>query len=278
MELQQSPPYKRYIERLGWQSATVDGIHIYIRSFPLFGALAKIQRPETLPGINRLAVTLRARRVRLVAVEPCQYQKPAAFSSWVSTLSKHFRISRSRYLPTKTLLVDLSPSLEDIFSQLSEAKRRAVRRAQKHMVTVRASGDIDLFIRLKNQSAGLFGSITTYGLKALWQEFAPRNAIILLSYSRTNRIVGGVLVIFWRARAYYWIAGATREGKKLFAPTLLAWEALRLSKRRGEACFDFVGVWDERLPKQNREWLGFTKFKEGFGGIPVYYPIAMPRK
>ncbi len=38
----------------------------------------------------------------------------------------------------------------------------------------------------------------------------------------------------------------------------------RLEKAKGNKEFDFVGVWDERLPRKNREWKGFTKFKEGY--------------
>ena len=68
--------------------------------------------------------------------------------------------------------------------------------------------------------------------------------------------------------------GATKEGKKLFAPPLLVWEALKVSKQRKMKRFDFVGVWDERLPRGNDSWKGFTKFKEGFGGNQVHYPIA----
>jgi lipid II:glycine glycyltransferase (peptidoglycan interpeptide bridge formation enzyme) len=67
--------------------------------------------------------------------------------------------------------------------------------------------------------------------------------------------------------------GATKKGKKLFAPTLLVWEALKVSKKRKMKYFDFIGVWDERTPRKNTEWKGFTKFKEGFGGKELYYPM-----
>jgi len=60
----------------------------------------------------------------------------------------------------------------------------------------------------------------------------------------------------------------------LFAPTLLVWEALKLAKNRGAKQFDFVGVWDERIPNKFHEWKGFTKFKEGFGGAAQYYPLT----
>ena len=59
----------------------------------------------------------------------------------------------------------------------------------------------------------------------------------------------------------------------MFAPTLLVWEALKLSKKHGAKQFDLVGVWDDRTPHKFHEWKGFTKFKEGFGGKIVYYSI-----
>jgi len=102
---------------------------------------------------------------------------------------------------------------------------------------------------------------------------APDHATILLAYTDTHKLVGGILLVFWEKTAYYWIAGATKQGKKLFVPTILVWEALKAAKRRGAKQFDFVGVWDERKPNEHHDWLGFTKFKEGFGGVPFYYPL-----
>ena len=129
------------------------------------------------------------------------------------------------------------------------------------------------------------GFITTTGINKIWPIFAPKHAAILLAYREKGQetrdrkdCVGGILLLFWDNIAYYWIAGATHEGKKLFAPTLLVWEAITLAKKRGSRLFDFVGVWDERLPNENNNWKGFTKFKEGFGGTELYYPIATLRR
>jgi len=51
------------------------------------------------------------------------------------------------------------------------------------------------------------------------------------------------------------------------------WEALKLSRKKGCTQFDFVGVFDERIQNQFQSWKGFTKFKKGFGGKEIYYPI-----
>lgn len=277
MEIQQSPRYKTYIQTLGWRVITLEGSNIFIRHFPFYGGLAKIQRLVKLPLVTKLIPLLKAHRIRTIAVEPDSSITQSTFSSWCNRLRKYVRLTRTPFLPTKTLLINLQPSEEDIFNNFSEAKRRAVRRALKHGLRVKESVNINDLIRIKNKSAGLFGFITTYGIKKLWNIFAPKHAAILLVYS-DRLLVGGVLLLFWDNTAYYWIAGATREGKKLFAPTLLVWEALKLSRQRGAKQFDFVGAWDERTPNKFYEWIGFTKFKEGFGATPTYYPLSPQNK
>jgi len=124
----------------------------------------------------------------------------------------------------------------------------------------------------------MFGGITTHGIDRLWKLFYPKHVTILLAKNDTNDVVAGILLLFWNTTALYWIAGATHQGKKMFAPTLLVWYALLMGKKRKCAAFDFIGVWDERTPTQFKEWKGFTKFKEGFGGTPVYYPISTLHK
>lgn len=263
------------MKRLKWDVEAVDGSNIFLKRFPLLGTMAKIHRPEKLPAPTKLIPFLKTHRILRLVVEPVATISQSSFSSWCQRLPSWVRLNRSPFLPTKTLHIDLTRPEEEIFHAFTEAKRRAVRRSIKLGVAVGTSTDIDALIRVKNTSAGMFGFITTTGIGHLWEIFAPKHAAILLA-SAGGKPVGGILLLFWDRVAYYWIAAGTKKGKKLFAPTLLVWEALKLSKKRGARAFDFVGIWDERTPRQNREWKGFTKFKEGFGGKNLFYPL-IPR-
>jgi hypothetical protein len=279
MEPQQSSLYATYMMSLKWEVIQVDGVNIFLRKFPLLGGMVKIHRPLHLPNLKKLIPVLQSKSISSLVIEPIATQNPKQLAVWCRAISKYVRINTTPYLPTKTFLVDLTPNEETIFKSFSEAKRRAVRRAAKLGVVVQESTSIDDLIRAKNKSAGPFGFITTTGIRQFWQIFSPDHAAILLARSTThkNELVGGILLLFWDNVAYYWIAGAVKKGKKLFAPTALVWEAIKLAKKRGCKTFDFVGVWDERIPRENTEWLGFTKFKEGFGGGTLYYPLVKNR-
>ena len=276
MEIQQSSYYADFIRNFGWKVETLGTQYIYIRPFPFIGGLAKIQRGIALPHIQSLIPIIKKYRVRTLALEPDSTISQSVFTAWTKKIKPFVRLNADYFLPTKTIRVPLNNSHDAIFHAFSEAKRRAVRRAEKNTVTVEISDDIDALIRLKNKSAGFLGFITTAGVRTLWDAFPKKNKAVLIAYQKETREnpVGGILLFFWDSIAYYWIAGATKNGKKLFAPTLLIWEALKESKKRNCTSLDFVGVWDERIPAKNQKWHGFTKFKEGFGGHALYYPLV----
>lgn len=284
MHLQQSPLYREYIQKLGWQVIPIDENFIFIKRIPFIGNLAKLQRPTKLPKLDRLVQLVQKYHISRLAIEPESDQSQTQFTTWLQKVHPHVQLNTSPFLPTKTILIDLTSEKNIIFNKFSQAKRRAVRRAQKNSLIIKESTNISDLIKIKNRSAGFLGFITTYGVRELWDTFAPDNATILLAYKATHNhqplttnheLVAGLLLIFHDDIAYYWIAGSTHIGKKLFAPTLLVWNALKISKIRGMKKFDFVGTWDDRLPKLNTQWLGFTKFKAGFGGVDYYYPILI---
>ncbi len=274
MEVQQTPLYRDYILSLGWSVAMIDDVAVFYKRLPFMGVMAKIQRPITLPYLPKLIPFLQHLRVRTLLVEPNADENPKQFTAYIRSLSKFFKIISSPYLPTKTILVDVTPSEKNMFSSLNSAKRRAVRRAEKYGISITTSNNINDLIAIKSKAAGTFGSMTTYGINKLWNIFyKKKQSHILLAKTDKNEVVGGVLLLLSGNTCYYWIAGATKKGKHMFAPTLLVWEALKFAHANKYSFFDFVGVWDERTPRQYHEWKGFTKFKEGFGGKELYYPI-----
>lgn len=274
MEIQQSKPYANFIRSLGWQVVIHNKQYYFLKRFPFIGALLKVQRVTTLPNMSAFTRILTQERITRLVIEPDMRIHTDDLNRWITKLPKHISVSRDPYLPTKTIRINLIPSEETIFRNFSEAKRRAVRRAQKNNIRIDPTLNIPGLIQIKNASAGFLGFITTHGLDKIWMQFAPSMADTLLAYSPDNQIIGGILLLYWKKLAYYWVAGATKKGKHLVAPTLLVWEAIKQSKAQGCTSFDFVGVWDERDPKHNHEWKGFTKFKEGFGGSQLYYPVS----
>lgn len=274
MEIQQSPLFIQYIKKLGWTTEKIGKYTIFIKPFFFIGAIGKLQRTTTLPSSAKIIALIKKHRIKLLVVEPDSKISSKTFSLWIDHIKPYVRISTAHYLSTKTIRVDLKAAEDDIFHNFKDAKRRAVRRAKSLGVTIRESTDIQKFLRFKAKTAGFLGSLTTYGVKELWPYFSKNNATILLAYNKNEIVVAGVLLLYWDNISYYWIVGATKEGKKLFAPTLLVWESLITAKKKGCTSFDFIGVWDQRLPKENLNWKGFTKFKEGFGGKELYYPIC----
>ncbi len=262
-DIRQTPKYARFIEQIGWKFEYVEGTFVYIKKIPLVGTLIKIQRPPKLPDVSLIENLLKKYRSKSFLMEP-DYNSDTTRYPFTKTTEPN--------IATKTIHIDLRQTETEIFKKFSEAKRRAVRRAEKYGVRVTVSQDINQLIRVKNRSGGIFGFMSTSFLKPLWQTFAPDQSVCLLAYPKDSRQSFACIFLIWaEGIAYYWIAGASKEGKKQFAPTLLVWEALKLAKQKGNAIFDFEGIYDERFPT-HKNWLGFTKFKEGFGGNVVYFP------
>lgn len=276
-QFQQSIPYRQYIKSLKWNVDILENVAIFRKNFPLIGGFAKMQRSDHLPNANTFIKYIKKFRINKVIIEPEADFPQKKLSDYIKKLKlSGIKVNTSPFIPTKTIRIDLTVSENNIFSAFTEAKRRAVRKALKNNVQVEESDNISDLIAIKNKSGGLFGFITTSGIRNLWNILGPKSAAILLAYDGLpgKKCVGGILLVMYKRVSFYWIAGASKYGKKIFAPTLLIWEALKLSKSRGCHTFDFVGVWDDRMPKENLEWKGFTKFKEGFGGSDLYYPSA----
>lgn len=262
--IRQSDLYAAFMRSINWRVDEIDGVYAFSKKIPLVPTVIKIQRPVKLPDENKLKVLMQKYKTKSIYIEP---------STSCKLPTANYQLTNDPYIHTKTIAVDLKSPENKIFARFTEAKRRAVRRAHTLGIKVEINDDIDAFIKLKNSTTGFFlGFLTTREVtRPLWKTFAPAHAKVVLG-KLNNEAVAGILMLHFNKVAYYWMAAANKRGKKNFAPTLLVWEAFKFAKKQKCTLFDFEGVFDERYPKRAREWKGFSKFKEGFGGTPVYYP------
>lgn len=286
-DVRQSPQYANYIKAIGWQVEKVGKWNAFIKKFPLIGSLIKIQRikpPIPFVEIDTLAKKHRAFQIILeLSLSPSSPSQP---DSQPTTHPHNYHRLKSPFIPTKTLILDLKPSEEQIFNSFSKNKRRDIRIAEKNRLAIK-EGSPEQFYELKKKFL-LKKKILPIGTKKeifpLCQAFDPENFRILVAYlpcpsnssdsSYSSAPLAGLLLLFHAKTAYYWQAASTKEGNKLLAPTLLLWEAIKLAKKKGCTKFDFEGIYDDRFP-QNRSWLGFTHFKSGFGGKELEFPLPL---
>lgn len=268
-DIRQSPQFASLMKDLGWIIESVSGYKVYLRKFPIIGYFAKMPRPQfpiDIPKLVKFFKYDQSLRIFKFKIAPFVFEDdPNARQYRNELLSAGLKTENEPFNPTTTILIDLTLPDQKMFDNFSEAKRRGVRRALKNNIIVSVSDDFQSFIEIRKKQYSPMGFMVVSEMKALWNNFFPGNAKLLLAYS-DNIPLAGILLLFYKNIAYYWYASSLPSGKKLFAPTLLVWEALKLSKKLGCKLFDFEGIYDGRFPKAAESWKGFTKFKEGFGG------------
>ena len=285
MDLRQTPQYAAYTQSLGWKVEKLSGNYIYLKKIPLLGFIAKLQRPlhKTLPQqINDFCLEKRIKIFYLELLNEPGIMPAPLRSARPGNRKSGLAKSKSCFLPSKTIQIDLKPPKKEIFNQFKKNTRYEVRSAEKQGVVVKKSDDIEMFANLWQKSARNRGMWLPLKKEiiSLWKSFGP-NAHLLFAYQKMSNVkcqmsnvLAGILLAHSPNSSHYMYAFSTKDGNRASAPSLLVWEAIKRAKKEGCKIFDFEGIYDERYPN-TRSWKGFTKFKEGFGGKVITYPETL---
>lgn len=263
-DIRQTPQYAIFMQNIGWKVERKQGVNYFIKKFPLIGSFIKIQRPGKT-DFNQVDMLTKKYRALRIIVEPKTNQQ-------INQLTNHGLCQgKSFFLPSKTIHIDLSKSEKKLLKEMHHKTRYNIKKAIRNKLKVRRSKDIKTFADFWQDCAkrqrGMFLS-QKKEITELYKAFG-KNAHLVLVYN-DKALVSGILIIMTEDIAYYMYAASSEFGKKLFAPTLNAWEAIKLAKNLGCKIFDFEGIYDERFPLKS--WQGFTRFKKSFGGYEVEYP------
>ncbi len=271
-DIRQSPEYADFIRSLGWKVEKAGEWNAFIKPFPLFGSLIKIQRIVAPIPFDKIEILAKKYRAFQIIIE--------STSSQTQEYPKEYRPLKSPFIPTKTLILDLKRTENEIFDSFSKNKRRDIRIGERNNLIIKEGTPEDFYLLKKKHllKRGILPFGTKNEIFPLVKAFGPEKSKILIALPNTPNIpkipnspVAGTILLFHDKIAYYWQAAATDQGKKLMAPTLLVWEAIKLAKKKGCIKFDFEGIFDDRFP-ENKSWQGFTHFKQGFGGEEIIYP------
>lgn len=266
-ELRQSKNYANYMEMINWDVDVVEGVYIFSKKIPIIGSVVKIQRTNKKISQEKLLEVRKNKRAFMINIEPLNKVNSSYY------ISAGFNLTHVSSLPSKTIRVNLVMPEKKLLSEMHYKTRYNTKIAIKRGVKVKTSKDIKLFAELWQKCAkerGMFLPLKRE-INAIYKAFGDE-ATIFLAY-KGNDLLGGILTLGAGKICYYMYAASRKTGKKLFAPTLLAWEAIRFAKKKKYKYFDFEGVFDERYPIKT--WKGFTRFKRSFGGKQIEFPLML---
>jgi peptidoglycan pentaglycine glycine transferase (the first glycine) len=300
--LLQSWEWGEFKEKLGWkafriaveeQGQIVAGAQMLIKAVPLsLVSVAYVPRgpvgdwldeetaSQLFPELHRVA---RYHRAIFLKIEPPLLSDPVIDQ----VLQQHnFRTSPYVNQPRATILVDLTPDLDDILKQMRKKTRQYIRRAAREGVTVRVGGreDLPAFCDLmqmtgrRDQFPPRLRDYYEHG----WQTFADNGQTVLLMAFYQDQLLAVRTAYYFGDHAAEFHAGSSGEYANLRSNYLLVWEAIKWAKRQGCRTYDLWGIPEEvgqavyegkdpPVSKRTDGLWGVYHFKRGFSKNMVFY-------
>jgi len=174
--------------------------------------------------------------------------------------------------PSKTLLLDLTKSEEEILAAMHPKTRYNIRLAEKKGITIRqgkGEEDIESFIKLTEETAER-DNFKAHGPSHYRKLFNLDNGFVKLYLTEyENKIIATNLMIYFGDTCTYSHGASSDENKNIMAPHLLHWHCICEAKKLGYKYYDFGGI-DEK------KWPGVTRFKKSFVSPKTSCEISYP--
>jgi len=219
-----------------------------------------------LPKIQQLA---RASGVFAVKIEPEIIESDEAKAALVA----QGLVPTAPVQPNvSTVLLDLSPPLEEVMASLNQKGRHAIRRAERDGVTAHAVEMTDENMRLmydllRDTAAGRFeSSIRDYDYyREYWNAFAESGHGQLFFAYFDGKLVAGAYSMYLGRKGLYKDGASIREKTTYGASHLLQWEIITWMKERGVETYDFCGApHSSAINNEAHKFYGVGRFKTSF--------------
>ena len=192
------------------------------------------------------------------------------------TIPKPFIRAGADIQAPDTVLVDLSPPMEEILAAMKSKWRYNARLALKKGVTLRRAAvedaEIDAFYKLLTETARRDG-IAIHGeayYRTLLQSKASGIDTRLYFAEHEGKALAGIVTLFRGQKAIYLYGASSGEKRNLMAMYALQVKAMEDAKAEGCSSYDLFGIPPNDDPAH--PMAGLYRFKTGFGGAILHRP------
>lgn len=275
----QADEFAEQKKRSGWTPRYLMAGDIAITFFekPVFGLGKMWYAPkgpgvETVVQLNDLVPELRAfalaNDVFAIKVEPEIIKTPDAMAA----LTQVGFVPVTPIQPNfSTVLVDLSPTIDEVLAGLNQKGRHAINRAERDGVTVKRMDANDencrKFYQLLADTAEAHGfAIRSYDYyRMFWQRYAASRMGQLFFAYVGDAVVCGAFAMVFGDKSTYKDGASVRERTVYGASHLLQWEVIKWAKGFGVTQHDLCGAPpSDRINDPTHPHYGIGRFKTSF--------------
>ncbi len=169
--------------------------------------------------------------------------------------------------PSRTIILDLKGSEEELLARMHPKTRYNIRLAQRHGIEVEegSGDDIEKFLDILHKTARR-DKFRPYPDEYYRQLFKVDPNFVKLYLARyKGEILAANIIVFFGKTATYVHGASSDKHRDVMAPHLLHWHVITEAKISDYTWYDFWGA-DEK------KWPGLTRFKKSFGANVVIYP------
>jgi serine/alanine adding enzyme len=228
------------------------------------GVTSVRQLDELLPELKDFATK---QGVFAVKIEPVLAKKD-------ETLASLLKLGLIKVRPIQpnfsTVLLDLSPDLETIMTNLNQKGRHAIRRAERDGVTVKRVDATDenckiMYDLLAATAAGSFRIRGYNYYKVFWQRYSDADLGQLFFAYFDGKVVAGAYAIAFGKKGTYKDGASIRERTAYGASHLLQWHVITWMKEKGVTIHDLCGAPpSDQINDPNHPHYGIGRFKTSF--------------
>ncbi len=277
----QSPTWGEFKTAMGTPTVQVGGVQFTKHKIPglpyFFGYCPKVD-PSKI-DFGKLQDAARKHHCALVRFDiPNVLKTDPQAEEYATLFWRHGPPAPKDTFAKHTILLDLTPNEETLFTNLHSKVRYNTRLAQRKGVAVEEmtnEAGLKIFLQLQRETAqrqGFFIHPNRYFetmLKVLGPKKMMRILVAKVEDTEPHRLVAWIL-FHHEGVLYYPYGGSSNQLKNYMASNLMMWEAIKLGKKLNCQLLD---MWGAAPPDTDQAdpWHGFTDFKLKYGGQRVEF-------
>lgn len=169
-----------------------------------------------------------------------------------------------------TFQLDLTPSEEQLFGNLTSKTRYNVNLAHKKGVQIvenTSAEGLETYLTILAETTnrqGFYAHGPDY-FRKMWESLGESGMMRIFHATYDGQVLVAWIMFIFNGVLYYPYGASSSAHRDVMASNLMMWEMIRFGKNMGCSMFD---MWGSLGPEPNPKdpWFGFHRFKKGYGG------------